>query len=227
MAEKRDITPEKQLLNLIEDPKGQENSTFQAQKVKHSALSIFSPIAWVSRFSFFSKKLKGGDQPSFRILDFKLINGILIFCIISLIAYFVYSLYLGVISLEKDVDLGVSDTVKVKIDTFPNISILKNSPMYYLGKVREKNLFRIGGSDSVDLSKVYAPISATRLIDEIKHLRLVGISWSSNPDAMIEDTNTGRTFFIQRGSVVDKFKIEAIFKDKVILSYGGEEVELR
>lgn len=227
MAEKRDITPEKQLLNLIEDPKGRKDNTFQAQKVKQSALNLFSPLVWVSRFSFFSKKLKGADEPRSRILNFKLINFCLIVCILGLIGYFTYSLYLGVVGLRKDVDLGVGTAVKVRTDIFGEVSILKKSATHYLGKVRKRNLFRIGGSDSVDLGRVFAPILATRLIDEIKHLRLVGISWSEDPDAMIEDANTGRTFFVKRGDMVDKFKVEAIFKDKIILGYGGEEVELK
>jgi hypothetical protein len=45
---------------------------------------------------------------------------------------------------------------------------------------------------------------------------------------MIEDTKTQRTLFLKKGQRIDnEIKVEAIFKDKVILSYKGEEIELK
>ena len=70
-------------------------------------------------------------------------------------------------------------------------------------------------------------IGVSALSKEISHLKLVGISWSNNPDAMVEDTKALKTFFIKRGDMIGKFRVEAIFKDKIILSFEGEEVELR
>jgi hypothetical protein len=55
----------------------------------------------------------------------------------------------------------------------------------------------------------------------------VGISWSDDPDVMIEDTKTQRTFFLKKGQMIDDIKLEAVFKDKVILNYLGEEIELK
>ena len=37
-----------------------------------------------------------------------------------------------------------------------------------------------------------------RITELIKNLRLVGISWSADPDVMIEDTNMQRTFFLKK-----------------------------
>ncbi|MCQ9204777.1 MAG: hypothetical protein NG737_00465 [Omnitrophica bacterium] len=227
MAEERDITPEKQLLRLIEDPKLQNKGALQAQKVKHRGLSLLSPAAWISRFSFWAEKFKQSVKGGISPLDFKLINSILVLCIIILAGYFLYNAYFSTTNLRNMPDLQLDSKESIKTAAFPEVSVLKKSSTYYLGKVRQRNIFRIGGADSVDLSKVFAPVIAARLVDEIKHLRLVGISWSDDPDAMVEDTNTGRTFFIKRGEMIDKFKVEAIFKDKIILGYGGEEVELK
>jgi type II secretory pathway component PulC len=56
----------------------------------------------------------------------------------------------------------------------------------------------------------------------------VGISWSADPDVMIEDGKTQRTIFLKKGQLVDnEIRVEAVFKDKVILSYKGEEIELK
>ena len=50
---------------------------------------------------------------------------------------------------------------------------------------------------------------------------------NSELDAMIEDTQALRTFFVKRGQMLGQVKVEAIFKDKIILSCDGEEAELR
>ena len=45
---------------------------------------------------------------------------------------------------------------------------------------------------------------------------------------MIEDSKTQRTFFLKKGQIIEiDLVLKDVFKDKVILSYGGEEVELR
>ena len=44
---------------------------------------------------------------------------------------------------------------------------------------------------------------------------------------MVEDTKSYKTFFVKRGDLIGEVKVEAIFKDKIILSYEGDEVELR
>jgi hypothetical protein len=44
---------------------------------------------------------------------------------------------------------------------------------------------------------------------------------------MIEDTKALRTFFVKRGEMAGEAKVQAIFKDKVVLSVGTEEFELK
>jgi hypothetical protein len=44
---------------------------------------------------------------------------------------------------------------------------------------------------------------------------------------MIEDTKELKTFFVKRGEMVGDAKVQAIFKDKVVLSLGKEEFELK
>jgi type II secretory pathway component PulC len=57
---------------------------------------------------------------------------------------------------------------------------------------------------------------------------LVGIAWSNDPEAMIEDGKNKRTFFVKRGQTLDdEVKVVTIFKDKVILTFKGKEFELR
>jgi type II secretory pathway component PulC len=44
---------------------------------------------------------------------------------------------------------------------------------------------------------------------------------------MIENADEQKTYFVKRGQTLGDVKIEAILKDKVILSCLGQEVELR
>ena len=81
-------------------------------------------------------------------------------------------------------------------------------------------------ADTVDAKTEVKPPSSG-IIGVTQHLRLAGISWSDDPDAMIEDTRTKRTLFVKRGGMIGKIKVQAIFKDKVVLFYDGEEIELK
>ena len=107
----------------------------------------------------------------------------------------------------------------------PAASALKKSVSYYLDKVSRRNIFEMQARrPTLDIAKK-EPTS--KIVLETEHLKLVGISWSADPIAMIEDSRSYKTFFSKRGQMIGKVKIEAIFKDKVVLSYEEEEIELR
>ena len=45
---------------------------------------------------------------------------------------------------------------------------------------------------------------------------------------IIEDKAIQKTYFVKRGQTVgNNVKVEAVFKDKVVLSFDGQEFELR
>jgi len=61
----------------------------------------------------------------------------------------------------------------------------------------------------------------------ISDYSLVGISWSDNPDAMIEDSKEKVTYFFKEGQTLKNgVKIKKIYKDKVILEYKQQEATL-
>jgi hypothetical protein len=108
---------------------------------------------------------------------------------------------------------------------FEDVPALIQTASYYIDKVGQRDIFKIGLKKSTEDTAKAAPISAAK--EMTQHLKLVGISWSNDPDAMVEDSKALRTFFVKRGHKIGGVKVEAIFKDKLILSYEGEEVELR
>ena len=77
MAQERHSTPEKQLLKLIEDPKAKATA-IKSQTKKHRRRGLFSFSAWVSRFNFFTNKLKAWFKSGeLSVLELRMINRLL------------------------------------------------------------------------------------------------------------------------------------------------------
>ena len=97
---------------------------------------------------------------------------------------------------------------------------------HYVDKVRSRDIFNLG---TAAVQKAQEEAAQVTPAAEVKQtFSLVGISWSEDPEAMIEDVEAKRTHFVRRGQVIDeKVKVVSILKDRVILNYDGEEVELR
>jgi hypothetical protein len=229
MAQEKPLTPERQLLNLIEgSASGKEK--FNVEVIKHQSLSFFSIGAWIGRISFykqgFAHWLKSGG---FRQFDIKTLNKILGACIVVLLIYFISTLSVSVLNLKKIPDLIDQGTIHLKPAVFKEPEVTK-VVSYYLEKVRGRDIFKMGSKKTTDNSGAAASKGpSSRLTEAVQGLKLVGISWSNDPDVMIEDTKAQRTYFLKKGQVLDNLnlKIEAVFKDKIILSCEGEEIELR
>ena len=230
MAQERFVTPEKQLLKLIEDPK-KENAGVASRAIRYRRHSLFSFSAWLSRVYFFKNKLSGSfDHRDFRKLDVKTINNILFLFIVILVSYFIFSFSVSMIDMKKSWDsrFKIADSGSQSGGSVEKVSFLKKAESFYLEKVRQRDIFKIGAKNIIGNAEVVMKDTSSKAIEATKHLRLVGISWSSDPDAMVEDTIALRTFFVKRGQTLGTdIRVEAILKDKIILSYKGEEVELR
>ena len=225
MAQERSLTPEKQLLKLIEEPK--LKGEVQARAIKRQGLSLVSFGAWIGRISFFSDWFGGLFKASGRnAFSFKIANNVLFLCVCALGVYFIYVIYAGISRLNKNPEFEARE-IQAQADSAAEEVVTAKSATYFLEKIRQKDIFRMGAkasASSVEAAKAEAP---SKLAEAAQHLKLVGISWSADPDAMIEDTNATRTFFVKRGQTIGEFKVQAIFKDKVVLVYDGEEIELR
>jgi hypothetical protein len=227
MAQERPLTPEKQLLRLIEGQKT-DAPGIRAQAIKHHSLSLFSFGAWLGRLSFFKevfKKWLHGTGP--HQLDIKLINKILGLFIFLLAFYFISNLFGSLINLKKTPYLEFKPQEGTSFAGTQELSFLKKAASYYFEKVRERDIFKMGAKKPTATAVASPKGPSSRIIEATQHLKLVGISWSNDPDAMVEDSKALRTFFVKRGQMIGEVKVQAIFKDKVILSYAGEEIELR
>jgi hypothetical protein len=226
MAQERSLTPEKQLLKIIETSK-MNSIGVQAQTSRRHSMSWLNPGAWVGRISFLRVRLeKFSTGFSLEQLDVKVANKILGFLVAILCLYFFANLVISVVNLSKTPSLE-SNRPAVKVDaSFPEPSGLNKAASYYLDKVRERDIFTMGSKGAAGKSKV-SIVPSSKSLEIAANLKLVGISWSSDPDAMVEDIKELKTLFVKRGDMVGEAKVQAIFKDKVVFSVGGEEFELK
>lgn len=219
-------SPERQLLNLIEEPRS--GASIQAAAVKHRGLSFFSFTAWSGRFSFFKRGLNSSlKDVKRRGLDVEAVNGILGFLVLVLFVYFVINSSISLVNLKKSPisRFKVQEPGKSALEP-QEPSSLKRASAYYLERISGRDIFKMGPKKA-PVSNEPVKVVNQEVINAAQNFKLVGISWSNDPDAMIEDTVAKKTFFVKRGQLVGEFKVQAISKDKVILLYGQEEIELK
>lgn len=227
MAQERSLTPEKQLLKFIENSKP-DNDRTQVQVIRRRGLSFLDFGAWLGRFSFLKIKLEKWRQGfSLAKLEVKVVNRFLGLMIAVLLIYFLASFSLSIINLGKTPDLE-SKISMGKIQTISSEPAgFKKAVSYYLDKIGQRDIFTMGSkkADALKAGNKQAP--SVKDIEFAQNFKLVGISWSSDPDAMIEDSKALKTFFVKRGQMAGEAKVQAIFRDKVVLSYNGQEIELK
>lgn len=220
-------TPEKQLLKLIEDPQGAPSRGAHAAVVR--GVSAFSPGAIQGRLGFlrksFADAVRGWGGP----LDIKKANMMLTAFVVGAGVWFAVNTSFLMTRLGRLPDLESLAVRSTSANPWAPATQLK-SIAYYKEKVQMRDLFRLGGQPAASSEFGGAPSESAakaKVQEVLARFKLVGISWSANPDAMIENSDEKKTYFVKRGQSLGDVKVEAIFKDKVVLSCQGQEAELR
>jgi hypothetical protein len=228
MAENQPDTPEKQLLRLIENPK---QPVLKVEEAKRQSKKWFSLNALKGRISFWSSA-SGKQWFSFKSftksgVGLRQINLALRMLIICLAAFLVYYVVQMSLELKKASNLILNfdgRDIQFQEGIEPEVKNLS----YYLEKVSGRNLFNITDVPAPQIRPGQQPVLTKKEVDRTKDFSLVGISWSSDPEAMIEDSKNKRTYFMKRGQALDdEIRVVTIFRDKVILTYNNKEFELR
>lgn len=69
-------------------------------------------------------------------------------------------------------------------------------------------------------------LSDVNAVDAVKDINLIGIVQNNNPQAIIEDKKTQKTYYVTKGQFAGEFQVEEIETEKVILNYKGQRLEL-
>ena len=212
-------TPEEQLLNLIEKGGGSPGAVKLTRKRRRiSVLLIFKkPVSFCKiRLSGIIAGLKSGlREPNLKLLN-KCLLVIAALLLVFLIADFIFKQ----LDIEVLYDRAKVEKRRVLLE---EIKAEVRPFLHYLEMVQRREIF-----SQVKLKKAEEEpvIKKADLSELAKDLSLVGIAWGKNPQAMVEDEKAGKTYFLRAGESINEFMIEDVLKDKVILSYKGETIEL-
>ncbi len=221
------LSPEKQLLKLIEEPNLQ--TAKGAVGVRSRRINVFSLGALLGRWIFARERLSSSFRSWGGPLDIKKINVFLSIAAVLMFIYFVVSASIMAVKFSEIPSFSFKAQSSANIEFIKQASQLK-ALTAYMEKVRSRDIFKIGRQASEDVARPDQEAAALKAKQEnvLSKYKLVGISWSDNPDAMIEDSEAKKTYFLKHGQVLpDGVKVQAIFKDKAVLNYEGAEVELR
>jgi len=233
MAEAKNLTAEQQLLQLIESQDKQaepakEESKAPAPPPKPAAVRrqpVISADLMRGKIAFLQDNikdiLKKGDVDA--VLG--LVNNVLI----AVICLFFVFLAIDLVFKQKKTGVlpNMENLMKQKTEKSLEIDMPKDS-MYYMEKLKKRDIFK---PKPKELPKVEAPkIPVSNINDTAKDLKLVGLSPSEDGDgniAMIENTKAVTTHFLKKGDTILGLTVTDITMDKVVLSDGKAETELK
>lgn len=229
-------TPEEQLLKLIEGQGGQGAAPEAGKKPARKSFNPFAGLGKISgmfeywKSSFQKKGQSGGGGAAVALeaaLDIKWVNRALIVMVMVTMAYLVFDLAFFKPG-RKDFlsQVAVSEPV---FSPMNGLNAQAKDPSFYLDAVKRRNIFLPAGSGS-PVAEEEAGVSTTggsNIINEmLQGYKLVGISWGEEPLAMLEESATGRTYFLKKGQEFKGIKVQEIGKERVKLTFEGQEAEL-
>ena len=91
---------------------------------------------------------------------------------------------------------------------------------FYQKELKQKQIFKTRYTQEEKSAAIPTDIELT------KEINLVGIISSDNPQAIIEDRRTQKTYYVARGQFIGDYKVEDIQEGKIILEFQGKRYEL-
>ena len=214
---------DEKLLKLIE-------GSVAAKQQRRSGMAI-PPAAGlkINKLSF--KKLDFKQLLKFRF-DLPALNKMVFSAAAVLTLIFFYNLIAG--SKKVNADLFFA-SLRVKEIILPESQSDKKgflSAAEYLSGIERRNIFLSPGQKPAEEVKA-KEMQTVKIEEMLKDLKLVGIIWSDNPEAIIESALDGRTSLVKKGDSAgsSKAKVKEVTRNSVVLEIESEgqkqEYELR
>lgn len=212
---KDNISPEEKLLRLIRGQKKPQDALID--KKTTSEVSDLKPLSGI--------ELKQSQRAKFSIyplikkyLSFLYIRKIIWFGFLVSCLYLIICLIYPWVGLRK-IRLPQIEPGKI-IESKKELKDQIKPYEFYLEGMRNRQIFSSKSSQETErsLSSVNA--------DLVKDINLVGIISGENPQAIIEDKKTQKTYYVTKGQFVGEMQVEDIQEGKIILNYKGQRFEL-
>jgi len=214
------LTPEEKLLKIIENPQAERRKSPGANMGRGTGQKRgpgTGVSAWLSKYRI--------DKNTIKNLSLKTINKmVLVLCCIFTLFFIIDFISMGSSSVKKLSKLAAEAAA-------PNV------------KEKKMNLIEASLTDTINLSKRHnifsflPPVGASSIAQAgtmpleveqlINNLKLVGIIWSNNPQAIIENTKEQKTYLLNAGDKLNILDVKKVLKDSIILGKDNQEWEIR
>ncbi len=206
---KDNITPEERLLKIIENPNVKIRPLPIGAKIKSFGAAPLK--SWFGGFHI--------DKNDFKKFNLKLANKVIVIICVLITFIWLYNFINMGIKLEKRFKQITIDMVQAGQEEakLPKIDVSIDEAVT---EIKRRNMFTF--LPSKEEAQAAVNIGLT-----LGNLKLVGILWSDNPQAMIENSKEQKTYFVSKGDRIGDIEIRNILRDKVIVGKAAEEWELR
>ena len=228
-------TAEQKLLKLIETSSSQPataGTTPQQDVAKQMAQAVQGgnfhfELPAALRFLSSGSAGSGVGNPPFGLREF---NRMLLYSLIAVLVFLGMDLLTGMKSLERKIVFSVDPNVSKKLfSVIPPVKDLAS----YLSPIETRNIFQpLEKKTAAEEKQDVPPPSeqAKKIVTLAEKLKLVGVSWLDRPETasvMIEDTESGITYFVRQGEKVKDLTVKNIYTDRVVLTFEGEEITIK
>lgn len=213
---KSNLSGREQLARLVRGDTKALESIKQGRKLK-SLFPYFKNLffGFVKMAALTVRQLFKGEL-NLKKFDIRILNKCLAAAAAIMFIYLMFD-FIGAIILRKEV---IPYRERKAQGREPQIT--KLSPLdYYQNQIGGRELFNPQRIEILE-AKTEIPSGGTPA-----GLKLVGVDWGGNPVALIEDTKTGKTYFVKKGESVKESRVMEIFRDGVTLRYDNKVIELK
>ena len=227
------ITPEKQLLKLIEDP---SSNNLTKAKGTYKTKRVFSSNFFKSGLSLFSKKKGAGQHSGQEIsVNFQTVNWVLKLCVVAALVYLVIDIAASMQDSSKTPKLfGEITKIQEAAVKVAEVQPGLNPLSHYMDKIKKRDIFSPyeeelpeEEEEVIEVEEAPPAMASDGAVAFLDDLELVGIAQSADPDAIIHNHKVGRTFFVNKGAHFMDATVKDITETSVVIEYEGEEIELR
>ncbi len=231
------ISPEERLFKIIQEDKNSPRSSTEGRDPLPEnegpggaeRINKQKPTGGIGRFfAGLMKRGKTGEVPEeeevfgglfvkLQNVDPKTVNKTLIVILVVLTILVVYYAMSKRYNIERIA--GAVSSIPAPPPRARTIEDFKPG-QFYVEEVKRRDIFHPISE------KVKTSVTKSTLQEMAKDLSLAGIYQGVYPEAMIEDKAAKKTYFLKEGDEIKGLKVKSILKDRIILRYGEEDIEI-
>jgi len=211
------LSPEQRLLRLI---KGKQRSVSNAPDVSGNT-AAGGAGADLTRSVRSEPWLSGEYSP-----QAKPVLRVELFLQVALGMSFLYLVFMFSIPFFSPRTLPVSSAAQsaaAKQVRFPEKDTIKSFESY-ASQLQGKNVFALAAATAATVTMQQTNVLAAS--EQLKDISLIGVISGDDPQAVIEDKRTQKTYYVNKGQFIEQFQVEDIKDGKIVLTCGGERFEL-